>query len=192
VIIIAGTTNGNRIKITSAYLGPPDSTPGPSLSPSPSPSAQPGPSPTPPPVGPARDVTLGTAGAFNETLNFEPGRWQLTIVSYATDQVPVARQVTIVVRAPGPVTHHLQVTIENSATFLRVLADRTRVENGNRGVGFSHTYDATNEFCVRTDNAGSVHLVLDALDLGLLGAEGNSGSWIVKSGLAPVRAPRPC
>jgi hypothetical protein len=45
---------------------------------------------------------------------------------------------------------------------------------------------------VRADNAGSVHLVLDAQDLGLLGADGVQGSWIVKSGLAPVRAPRPC
>ncbi len=191
-IVVAGTTSGSRINITSTYLGTPDSTPAPSISPSPAPSGTPGPSATPGPIGPARDVTVGTAGAFNETLNFDPGRWQLTVVSYATDQVRVARQVTIVVQAPGPVTHHLQLTIENRDAFVRVLADGSRVQNGQLSVGTTREYRATEQFCVRTGNAGSVHLVLDAQDLGLLGTNAQSGSWIVRPGIAPVRAPRPC
>jgi hypothetical protein len=188
IVVVAGTTTGSRIKITGTYLGTPDSTPAPSGSPL----STPAPSGSPFPIGPARDVTLGTAGAFNETLNFDPGRWQLTVISYATDQVPVARQVTIVVQAPGSVTHHLQLTIENNAAFVRVVADGARVHNGQLSVGATRQFGATNQFCVRTDNAGSVRLVLDAQDLGLLGANGAQGSWIVKPGIAPVRAPRPC
>jgi len=190
IIIVAGTTNGDWINITSTYLGTPDSTPAPSGSPAPSDS--PGPSGTPEPIGPARNVTLGSAGAFNETLNFDPGRWQLTVVSHATDQVPVARQVTIVVQAPGPITHHLQLTIENRDAFVRVLADGLRVENGQLRVGATREYTANDQFCVRTGNAGSIHLLIDAQDLGLLGADGEQGSWIVTAGIAPVRAPRPC
>ncbi|MEA2676594.1 MAG: cytoskeleton protein RodZ [Chloroflexota bacterium] len=194
LVVVSGSTTGNRINITSTYLGTPDSTPVPSASPtaSPEPVGSPGPTSTPVPIGPARDVTIDATGTFNQTLNFQPGRWQLTIVSFATGQVPVARQVTVIVEAPGPVTHHLNVTIENNAALLRVFADGSRVINATFAVGTAREFTATNEFCVRTDNAGSIHLVLDALDLGLLGADGEAGSWIVKSGLAPVRAARPC
>lgn len=194
IVVVAGSTSGSRINITSTYLGTPSSTPAPSGSPSPSPapSGSPGPSPSPGPIGPARDVTLDPSGTFNTTLNFDPGRWQLTIIAYAADQVPVARQVTIVVQAPGSVTYRLQLTIENSPAFVRVLADGKRVQNGEMGVGLTREYTATEEFCVRTANAGSVHLVLDAQDLGLLGADRVKGSWIIRPGLAPVRAPRPC
>jgi hypothetical protein len=55
-------------------------------------------------------------------------------------------------------------------------------------VGTSREFTATNQFCVRADNANSVRLLLDGLDLGTL----DKGSWIIKSGLAPVRAARPC
>ncbi|HLB45244.1 MAG TPA: helix-turn-helix domain-containing protein [Candidatus Limnocylindrales bacterium] len=192
VIVVAGTTTGGRINVTSTYLGTPDSTPAPSSSPSTPAPGSPGPTGTPAPIGPGGDVAPGIAGAFSRTFNFDPGRWQVTVVAYATDQVPVARQVTIVVQAPGPVTQHLQLTIENNAAFVRVLADGVRVQNGQLSVGTTRQYEASEQFCVRTANAGSVHLVLDALDLGLLGADGESGSWIVKSGLAPVRAARPC
>lgn len=188
IIVVAGTTTGGRINVTSTYLGTPDSTPAPSGSPSPSPA----PSRSPLPIGPGGDVPLSSTGAFNETLNFDPGRWQLTIVAYAADQTPVARQITIVVQAPGPVTHHLQLTIENGAAFVRVAADGARVQNGQMSVGATRQFGAINQFCVRTNNAGSVHLVLDAQDLGLLGAAGVQGSWIVKPGIAPVRAPRSC
>jgi hypothetical protein len=192
-VVVAGTTTGNRVNVTSTYLGTPDSTPMPSNSPAPTPvPTNSGPTPTPAHIGPGGDATIGSNGAFSETYTFLPGRWQLTIVAYATGQVPVARQVTVIVAAPGPVTHHLNVTIENKPALLRVFADGSRVSNATLAVGAIKEFTATNEFCVRTNNAGSIHLVLDALDLGLLGADGESGSWIVRSGIAPVRAARPC
>jgi hypothetical protein len=194
-VVFAGTTTGTRVNITSIYLGTPDSTPAPSPSPSPAPSPAPtgtGPSPTPAPIGPARDVTVSATGVFNETLTFTPGRWQLTIVSFATGQTPVARQITIVVDEPGPITHHLQLTIENHAASVKVVADGSRVANETLNPGDAREFTATNEFCVKTDNAGSLHFVLDGLALGPLGADSESGSWIIKPGIAPVRAPRPC
>lgn len=188
---VSGTTTGDRVRITSTYLGTPDSTPAPSGAPSPSPVSSPGPSSTPN-IPPATEVTVGSSGTFNETLDFTPGRWQLTVISYASDQVPVARQVTVIVQQPGPVTHLLNLSVEGTAASVKVLADGTRVANTTMAAGTTREFTAQDQFCVRTDNAGSIRLVLDGLDLGLLGAAGESGSWIVKSGLAPVRAARPC
>jgi cytoskeletal protein RodZ len=185
---VQGTTNGTRINITSTYLGAPGSTP----APPPAPSATPGPSVSPVPIGPARDVTPGAAGAFNETLNFEPGRWQLTVISYVTGQTPVARQLVIDVQPAGPVTHQLVVAIEGSNAWLRVVADGTRVHNETLAVGTTKTFTASDQFCLRTGNAGAIHLTLDAQDLGLLGDVKQSGSWIIKPGLAPVRKPTSC
>jgi hypothetical protein len=194
-VVVAGTTTGNTIRITSTYQGTPDSTPQPSISPSPSPSGgAPGPSPTPVPVGPAvTDVAVGVGGTFSQTLTFgTPGRWLLTVVASGTGQAPVARQVTIVVNEPGPVTHHLQLTIVNNPAMVKMVADGSRVANETMAVGVTREFTATNQFCVKTDNAGSLHFVLDGLEVPLLGADGESGSWIIKSGLAPVKAARPC
>jgi cytoskeletal protein RodZ len=194
-VVVAGTTTGNSIRITSTYLGTPDSTPAPSITPSPSPDAgSPGPSTTPVPVGPAvTDVPVGPDGTFNQTLNFvTPGRWLLTVVSSGAGQAPVARQVTIVVNEPGPVTHRLQITIVNKAALIKVVADGSPKANETLSVGDAREFTATNQFCVKTNNAGSLHLVLDGLDVPVLGANGQSGSWIIKPGIAPVRAARSC
>ena len=80
------------------------------------------------------------------------------------------------------------MSIENTESFVTVMAEGSRVANGTLAVGTTREFTATNQFCVRTDSANAVHLVLDGLDLGTL----DSGSWIIKSGLAPVRAARPC
>jgi len=181
----------DRIRISSTYLGTPDSTPAPSDAPSPTPAPSAGPTSTPN-IPPAENVTVGSSGAFNETLDFTPGRWQLTVISYATDQVPVARQVTVIVEEAGPVTHHLVVTIQNGPTYIKIVADGSRVLNATLAAGTTREFTATNQWCVRTDNAGALNLVLDGLTLDALGGDGQGGSWIVKSGIAPVRAPRQC
>ncbi len=188
---VTGTTTGNRIRITSTYLGTPDSTPAPSDAPSPTPARSAGPTSTPN-IPPAEEVTVGSSGTFNETLEFTPGRWQVTVISYASDQVPVARQVTIIVEEAGPVTHHLILTVANGPTYIKVLADGSRVANGTLAAGTTREFTATNQWCVRTDNAGGLSMVLDGLTLAALGGDGEEGSWIIKSGLPPVRAPRPC
>jgi hypothetical protein len=100
--------------------------------------------------------------------------------------------VTIVVNEPGPITHHLQMTIVNHSALVKVVADGSPVANETLNVGDAREFTATNQFCVKTDNAGSLQLVLDGTDLPLLGADGEAGSWIVKPGIAPVRAARPC
>ncbi|MEP7379474.1 MAG: RodZ domain-containing protein [Chloroflexota bacterium] len=194
-VVVAGTTTGNSIRITSTYLGTPDSTPAPSSFPSASPaSGSPAPSATPVPVGPAvTDVPVGSDGTFSQALNFAtPGRWLLTVVSSGTGQAPVARQVTIVVNKAGPITHHLQLTIVTQPALIKVVADGSPVANETLNVGDAREFTATNQFCVKTNNAGSLHLVLDGTDLPLLGAAGEAGSWLIKPGIAPVRAARPC
>jgi hypothetical protein len=193
-VTVAGTTTGNRVNLSSTYLGAPDSTPAPSITPSPSPTpaGSPGPSATPAPIGPARDLTLGVTGAFNEIIAFSPGRWQVTVVAYGTAQTPVARQVTIVVDEPGPVTHHLQLTIVNNPTAVKIVADGSRVANETMAVGTIREFTATNQFCVKTDNAASLQMVLDGQGVPVLGADGEAGSWLVRPALPPVKAARPC
>ena len=140
-------------------------------------------------------MSVGAGGTFSQTLTFTtPGRWLLTIVSSGTGtgQAPVARQVTILVNEPGPVSHHLQLTIETQPALIKVVADGSPVANETLSVGDTREFSATNQFCVKTNNAGSLHLVLDGTDVPSLGADGQSGSWIVKPGIAPVRAARSC
>ena len=190
-VIVQGTTNGTRLTINSAYVGPPGATPAPTESPGESPA----PSPTQGPIAPARDITVSAAGTFSETLQYDVGRWLLTIVSYASGQTPVARQVTIDVQPPTPVEMSLVITVETSDAWGRVVADGVRVEGyGTRTfhVGETHTFSALNQFCVRTANAGSLHLALDGQDLGVLGEPGATGSWVVRRGVPPEPAPEPC
>jgi hypothetical protein len=98
----------------------------------------------------------------------------------------------IVVEEAGPVTHHLVLTVDSGPTYIKVVADGSRVANTTLAAGTIREFTATNQWCVRTDNAGGLTLVLDGLTLAALGEAGQEGSWIIKSGLAPVRAPRPC
>jgi cytoskeletal protein RodZ len=189
-VLVQGTTSGTRVTMSSTWLDQPGSTPAPVASPSPAPTS-PTPTGSPPPIGPARDINVLT-GTFAETLEFPVGRWQLTVVAYATGQTPVARQVTLNVGPPAPVTHQLIVAIEGQETYVKVLADGAEVHNGRIPGGESRTFTAFNQFCVRTGNAGAIHLTFDAQDLGLLGAPGKSGSWVVTPGLPPVKVPQPC
>jgi cytoskeletal protein RodZ len=187
-VLVQGTTTGTRVTMSSTWLGEPGSTPAPSASPSPAPG---NPTSVPAPIGPARDITV-SGGSYSETLEFPVGRWQLTVVAYSTGQTPVARQVTLNVGPPAPVTHQLTVSVEVAEVFVRVLADGEQVQNGRIAVGESRNFTALNQFCVRKGIAGSIHLTLDAQDLGVLGEPGKNGSWIVVPGVAPVKAPQPC
>jgi hypothetical protein len=189
-VLVQGTTSGTRVRMSSTWLGEAGSTPAPSASPSPAPASA-GPNGSPPPIGPARDINVPN-GTFAETLVFSPGQWQLTVIAYSTGQTPVARQITLNIGTPVPLTHQLTVAIEGREVYVKVLADGEQVNGSRIPAGVSHTFTAVDQFCVRTGNAGAVHLTLDAQDLGLLGEPGENGSWIIAPGLAPVRAPQPC
>lgn len=188
---VRGSTTGSRVTINSSYLGAPDATPTPEPSGSPAPS----PSSSPAPIGPAVDATVNALGTFSETLQFDPGSWQITVAAYATGQTPVARQLTITVGEPATSGIDLVITVEGGRSWVRVVADGERIPGyGGRTLraGETHTVSALNEMCLRAGNAGALHLTLNGEDLGRLGRSGQVGSWILRPGQSPEPAPEPC
>ena len=49
-----------------------------------------------------------------------------------------------------------------------------------------------NEICLRVGNAGSVALILNGLDIGVLGGSGQVGSWVFRPGQGPERTDNAC
>jgi cytoskeletal protein RodZ len=195
IVTVSGTTNGSRVTITSTFLGPPDGTPEPSPKDSPAPSASPQATGSPGPIGPARELTPNALGAFSETLRFDPGRWQIMVASYSSGQTPVARQVEVIVQPISASGIELVISVQGRRSWVRIVADGERIEGyGNRTLrpGETHTVTALDEMCLRTGNAGALRLTLNGEDLGVLGRNGQTGSWIIRPGQDLERAPASC
>ena len=197
-VTISGTTTGTRITIGSTFIGAPPTTPAPTglpvASAIPGASATPIASQAPPPAGPAADITV-SGGAFSQQLVFPLGHWRVTVTSYATGLAPVAQDVDIVVQPPPVQLINLDIFVAGNRITLKVDADGVPVP-GLDGVPVSDqshfSATATSEFCVRTNNGGAISLTLDGTPLGLVGAKGQSGSWIIKPGQTPQLASSPC
>ena len=190
-IVVSGSTNGSRVTIASEYLGQPDEDPQASPLATPSPEA----SEAPGPIGPAADLAPNAVGGFSHSLHFDPGRWRITVASYASGQTPVARQVEVLVQPAAADGIELVIQVQGRRSWVRIVADGVRIEGyGNRTLrpGETHTVTALDEMCLRTGNAGALHLTLNGQDLGTLGRNGQTGSWIIRPGQDLVRAPSPC
>jgi cytoskeletal protein RodZ len=192
-ITVSGTTSGTRITIAADYLGPVSgASPQPTVTPAPSPSAgaSPGASPS---TGPAPlDITVPFGGGFAETLSLTPGRWRITVTSFATGLESKAemRLVTVApdVAPTGELT--LVITAEGGGSWLRLVADGVVVPRGEWGGptlrnGASVTINATTEIWLRAGNAGVLRITLNGVDLGMLGNRGQVGSWIIEPGQQP-------
>lgn len=203
-LVVSGTTTGRRITIESRYLGTPGSTPAPSLAPTPTPTptiapttapgGSPLPTPTAPPIGPARDITVATGGAFAETLIYPLGRWQITVTAYG-GVAPISETRTITASIPVAGTMSLLIAIEGRDSWVKLVADGVRVPgyvSRTMHVGETVTVTAVNEICVRTGNAGALHLTVNGLDIGALGRNGEVGSWVIRPGQQPEPSATSC
>lgn len=192
-VVVSGTTSGSRITIESDYLGQPGSaSPPPLTSPAPAESSPPV---TIPPIGPARDITVPETDAFSETLLFDIGRWQLTITAFDIGVAPITETRTVNVAPPPSSGVQLVLTIRGRASWVRAVADGEPFPGlGGKTLrdGATFTITAVNEICLRVGNAGSVGLVLNGLDIGVLGGSGQVGSWIFRPGLGPERIENSC
>ncbi len=191
-VTFRGTTTGTRLTIASVFVADASAAPSPSTDPTPGPSV--GPSPTPPPIGPARDISLSSSGPFAETLDFEPGIWRVTVTAYANGQAAVLQTFDITVEPPPPTDVTLVITMVGES-WVRVVSDGERAPGyGGRqlGQGETHTVHADTEMCLRAANAGGLSLNLNGADIGVLGAEGEAGSWTIRAGQAPLPAVTPC
>jgi cytoskeletal protein RodZ len=145
------------------------------------------------PIGPARDITVPESGSFVENLSFDIGRWEITITASGTGVSPIVLTRTITVAPPVTTGLVLVINVEGRNSWVRVTADGNRVGGfGTLQVGETKTVNATSEICVRTGNAGGLHLNLNGLDIGLLGRAGQVGSWIIRPGQGPQPTDTPC
>jgi cytoskeleton protein RodZ len=146
-----------------------------------------------PPIGPGRDITVPESGSFVENLSFGIGRWEITVTAHGIGVSPVVETRTITVAPPVTTGLVLIISVEGRASWVRVTADGNRVGGfGTLQVGETKTVNASSEICLRTGNAGGLHLNLNGLDIGLLGRAGQVGSWIVRPGEAPQPIDTPC
>ncbi len=192
-VTFSGTTTGTRLTIASTYVAAPGATPSPS--PSGSPTTEPGASPSAAPIGPAADVTINALGTFDQTLSFDPGRWSVVVTSYASGQDPVSNTIELTVQPPPATSIELLISVEGGESWVRVVSDGERLQGyGSRTLraGQTHTVNALNEMCLRAGNAGALHLTLNGVDIGFLGANGDVGSWLIVLGQNPVPASAPC
>ncbi len=197
-VLVSGTTNAERLTITSTYLGPWNATPPPSTLPlsTPAPSGSPGASPSPAPIAPAREVIVPPDGSFSEQLTFDVGRWQLTISAYRSGDDPLLQVRNIVVAPPVATSINLLLQVEGRDSWVRLVADGARVP-GYAGKtlhpGDSATVTASDQVCVRTGNAGALHVFVNDADLGSLGINGQVGSWLITlANPQPEPADSPC
>jgi cytoskeletal protein RodZ len=190
-VTFSGTTTGTRITITSVYLGEPGSTPAPSPLPTPSAAASQMSSPSLPPAGPSADVTL-TTGSFSEALVFPAGHWRVTLTSFASGLSPIAREIDLTVMQGAPTSLQLSIQVIGRQSWLRVFADGERVHAGTVRRGEVVEATATTEFCIRAGNAGALTLSVNGEPLGILGRNGEVGTWVLTAGSEPVASPGAC
>jgi hypothetical protein len=137
---------------------------------------------------------LTAPGPFAESLIFEPGIWRVTVTAYATGQAAVLQTFEITVEPAPPTDVTLVITMVGDS-WVRVVSDGERAPGlGGRqlNAGETHTAQADNEMCLRAANAGALSLNMNGTDIGVLGPEGEAGSWTLRAGQAPLPAATPC
>ncbi len=183
-IVVRGTTTAERLTITSAYLGAYNSTPAPSGEPSASPGASstPSASGSPAPIGPAREVIVSSDGNFAEGLNFPLGRWRLTITAYRSGLDPVIQIRDVVVTPALASALNVMLQVEVHKAWVRIVADGSTVAGyGGKTLhpGDTVNVTASDQVCIRSGNAGAVHVFVNDMDLGSLGSNGQVGNWLI-------------
>jgi cytoskeletal protein RodZ len=177
-IVVRGTTSAERLTMTSSYLGTYNSTPAPSGAPT----AAPSPGGSPPPIGPAREVIVGPDGTFAEQLDFPVGRWQLTITAYRSGLDPIVQVRNIVVAPALASSLNLVVHVEVHTSWVKIVADGKKVP-GYGGTtlhpGDTANVTASSQICIRSGNAGALHVFVNDMDLGALGTNGQVGDWLI-------------
>jgi cytoskeletal protein RodZ len=193
-VTVSGTTSGTRITIDAEYLGPlSGASPAPTaaaVTPSPSAGGSPAPSPT---AALPRDITVPFGGAFSDTLTLAEGRWRIIVTSYATGLEPVEQSRLVTIEAAsviGTGAMTLVITAEGGGSWLRIVGDGEVLRPGTWGGptlrnGSSVTVNADTEIWLRAGNAGVLHIVLNGVDLGMLGDRGDVGNWIFEPGQPP-------
>jgi cytoskeletal protein RodZ len=130
---------------------------------------------TPPSVPEPQTLTAGTDGAFSATLALAPGSWQLEVSADGVTD-PLTRSITVT--PPGGLSAVL--TVDGGPSYLEIDQDQQPLANVSGRTAQPGTrleLAAQQALRIRVGNAAAVRLVVNGIDLGVMGGQGAVVEW---------------
>ncbi len=165
-IPVQGTTSGQRVVVSAAYVGPaPDSGDKAAAAPPADPEPQ-------------EIAVEAETGDFSDAYQLAPGTWTLTISASGEAGKTTTEQRRVTVAYTGVA---LVVKIRDARAWLKVWVDGEVVPGyeGGRVIqpGKSVEFTGNEEIEVRTGNSGATYFTLNGTRLGALGKPGQPETW---------------
>ena len=164
-IPVQGTTTGERVVVSAAYVGPAPGDDTPAAS---------------PPVPEPQEITVEPeTGAFSDAYQLAPGSWDLTITASGVGDKATTEQRRVTVAYTGVA---LVVRIRDARAWLKVWIDG-EVAPGYEGgrviqPGKTVEFTGSESIEVRTGNSGATYFTLNGTRLGSLGKAGQPQTWL--------------
>ena len=165
-IPVQGTTSGQRVVVSAAYVGPAPE------------SGDKAPSEPPADPEPQEIAVAAETGDFSDAYQLAPGSWTLTISASGEADKTTTEQRRVTVAYTGVA---LVVKIRDARAWLKVWVDGEVVPGyeGGRVIqpGKSVEFTGKEEIEVRTGNSGATYFTLNGTRLGALGKAGQPETW---------------
>jgi len=178
-IPVQGTTTGQRVVVSAAYVGP-----------APESGAKP---PGEPPADPEpQEIAVEPdSGAFSDAYQLAPGSWTLTIAASGDANKTTTEQRAVTVAYTGVA---LTVKIRDARAWLKVWVDGEIAKGyeGGRVIqpGKAVEFTANEKIEVRTGNSGATYFTLNGTRLGSLGKAGQPETWLFAPPAPPEKTGR--
>ena len=129
---------------------------------------------TPPAAPEASTLNAAADGAFSGSLSLAPGTWDVTLTPEAGE--PVTRRLTV--QSGDGLAGILRIT--GGQSYLQVSQNGAPLAGVSGGIaddGETIELAASDEIRIRAGNAGAVHVTMNGLDIGAMGASGAVVEW---------------
>jgi hypothetical protein len=131
-----------------------------------------------PPAVPEATLTAGDDGRFRREVTLPAGTWDVVVAPAAEGVEPITRRVTIT--RPSGLSGTLRIV--DAQSYLELEEDGTQVSGVSGGIsdpGETISLTALTEVRIRAGNAAAVHVTINGLDLGAMGASGAVIEWLI-------------
>lgn len=121
-------------------------------------------------------ITAGADGTFGASVELLPGTWRLTVAAEGGASQPITRSISV--SPPEGLVGTL--TVSDSPSYLEVDEDgqpRNGVSGRNADPGTVISLNAQETLRIRVGNAVAVRLVINGVDLGVMGGSGAVVEW---------------
>ena len=178
-IPVQGTTTGQQVVVSGAFVGPASET-----------GAKPA---DPPPVAPdPQEIAVeAETGTFSDAYQLAPGIWDLTITASSEADKTTTEQRRVTVAYTGVA---LVVRVRDARAWVKVWVDGEIAPGyeGGRVIqpGKSIEFTAKQKIEVRTGNSGATYFTLNGTRLGSLGKAGQPETWIFAPPAPPEKTGR--